>query len=500
MAGFSSTKNNPIHHTKYQNMKHLISLLLVSVTWSTANAQVGIGIQQPQATLDVNGTLKIGAVANGTPAKGTIRWNDGKSDFEGYNGFSWVSLTGGKSGWGNQQSYSYESSASNQFLDQNSAQNGTELGSALAIYGDLLVAGAFRDIKFNEINKWGQGSVRIFKRSGDRWTQWNRMNDPDGNINDYFGKSVGISATHLIAGAPNAQNASAASIGKAYVYEYNESTYLPPVTLTASDAQDGDNFGNAVAIDGNYAAVGAPGNDISGVLGMGRAYVFQRNGSLWPQMSIITAPDGTAYDNFGYTITVKGDLLVIASPFKKINNLSNAGKVYVYRQSGSGWGLIASLVSPIPTYNERFGFSLCLHGDKLIVGSPSDYSINMPESGKVYVYTVQSNSVTYHSTVADPLGVPGDGFGTSVSMYNDVLIAGSRYANVLSALYQGKASVFRWTNNNWQHEATLTAARVEPYMYFGTAVAIGQWGAMVGGPWADYHDRKDNGEVFFYKK
>lgn len=107
-------------------MKTFLFHVFVTLLNVQCIAQIGIGTQQPQATLDVNGTLKIGAVANGIPAKGTIRWNDIKNDFEGFNGSAWVSLTGLSGAWGSKTQYVNEYDASNVLLQYNS--QGTSVG------------------------------------------------------------------------------------------------------------------------------------------------------------------------------------------------------------------------------------------------------------------------------------------------------------------------------------------------------------------------------------
>ncbi|MBC7850569.1 MAG: hypothetical protein H7Y31_12585, partial [Chitinophagaceae bacterium] len=84
----------------------LILLLIIAalITIQTSSQNVGIGTNTPTEKLEVNGAIKIGTTAAATA--GTIRWNNGKNDFEGFNGKSWVSLTGGKSAWGSQASFS----------------------------------------------------------------------------------------------------------------------------------------------------------------------------------------------------------------------------------------------------------------------------------------------------------------------------------------------------------------------------------------------------------
>jgi uncharacterized protein (TIGR02145 family) len=77
-------------------MKQLILLItLMSVTTISTAQNVGIGVDTPSVKLDVAGELRISASENPAPIAGTMRWNEESTDFEGYNGTEWVSLTAG---------------------------------------------------------------------------------------------------------------------------------------------------------------------------------------------------------------------------------------------------------------------------------------------------------------------------------------------------------------------------------------------------------------------
>lgn len=100
---------------------------------------------------------------------------------------------------------------------------------------------------------------------------------------DYFGFSTSVSGENILVGAPNKDDAGSAS-GAAYVFvRYENDFYWAPlVTLTASDAQAGDEFGRSVAISSDYAIVGAPYQD-SGGLDRGAAYIYgQDEGGMIP--------------------------------------------------------------------------------------------------------------------------------------------------------------------------------------------------------------------------
>ena len=95
----------------------------------------------------------------------------------------------------------------------------------------------------------------------------------------------------------------------------------------------GDWFGFSVGVSGNMAVVGAYGNDDFGS-STGSAYVFGFNGSGWAQEQKLLASDGAAYDNFGYSVAISGDVAVVTALLDDTGG-GNFGSAYVYRFNGN---------------------------------------------------------------------------------------------------------------------------------------------------------------------
>jgi hypothetical protein len=475
-----------------------IFMMLVFFTHNKIIAQhVGIGTITPLQTLDVNGGLRIGETS--TASTGSIRWNETKSDFEGYNGVAWVSLTGGKGKWGDQATFSTENEASQISLVYGD-KPGTLLGWDIEGNGDWIVAGAFRDADPYNEHHWDAGSIRVFHRTTDTWDQPLTAYDPDATTNDFFGFSVGMTSTHVIAGAYQADMPNVNDQGKAYVYAYNSNQLTLQTVLLASDAQASDHFGSAVSIYGDYAVVGAPHNDVLGYEGMGRAYVFTRNGTIWTQTLLLSPGDGTHYDSFGGTVKLWGDYMAIASPSKTINGYVGAGKVYVYKRNGNNWSLIQQIISPVPKANESFGSALEMNDNKLFIGAPDNAIASSDSCGLVHIYQINNNSVTYDTTISPSGGKVMDGFGSSIDFLNNTLLVGAHTSTLGAIPEQGKAYVYTYGNNQWTEEAKLKSSTNERGMYFGKAVALVPGYAIVAAPLADTWSWPDHGQLFFFKQ
>ena len=246
------------------------------------------------------------------------------------------------------------------------------------------------------------GAAYIFTRSGSTWTQQAKLVSSDLQANDYFGISVSINsdATYAIVGAYLEDGGAGDPLdaaGAAYIFTRSGSTWTQQAKLTASDAQGDDYFGYSVSIngDGDYAIVGANGEDTGGS-SAGAAYIFTRSGSTWTQQQKIQSSDIQANDNFGISVSMSsdGDYAVVGAygenggPGDPINA---AGAAYVFTRSGSTWTEQAILRASDAQSVDRLGQTVSISGDGAyaITGAPyEDGGAGNPISyaGAAYIY------------------------------------------------------------------------------------------------------------------
>ena len=137
--------------------------------------------------------------------------------------------------------------------------------------------------------------------------------------------------------------------------------------LTANDGAPEDFFGYHVSLDGERIAVGAWGDDDKGT-NSGSAYVFRWDGYQWIQEAKLTAADGAANDEFGVTLSLDSDRLVVAAQWDDDKG-TNSGSVYVFRWNGSTWIQEAKLIASDGAAHDRFGWSVDLEGELIVVGA-----------------------------------------------------------------------------------------------------------------------------------
>src|SRR5688572_17564813 len=141
--------------------------------------------------------------------------------------------------------------------------------------------------------------------------------------------------------------------------------------LLASDLAQGDEFGSAVALQGDWALVGAPLDDDMGFQS-GSVYVFRRNGIGWIEHQKLTASDEQPSDSFGFSVAMDATRAVIGAPLQDPQGSFGAGSAYVFELQGSTWVETAK-VWGMPTYSTaHFGYAVSISGDRILIGVRDD--------------------------------------------------------------------------------------------------------------------------------
>ncbi|WP_223034080.1 T9SS type A sorting domain-containing protein [Hanstruepera marina] len=330
-------------------------------------------------------------------------------------------------------------------------ESSDRFGRSVSISGDYIVVGAYQeDDDVNGNNSLnGAGSAYIFKRDvSDTWIEIQKIVASDRNSSDRFGQSVSMDGDYLIVGANLEDedvtgNNTLSSSGSAYLFEKDGSDIWNEVQkLTASDRQSGDLFGWSVSISGDYAVVGAYNEDedelgSNTLNNSGSAYVFERNGTgIWNEVKKIVASNRSAEDNFGYSVAIENDIVVIGSigedeDASELNTLINSGAVYIFNRENSGdWLLNAKRVALDRSDNDSFGNSVSLSGSYLAVGANDEdedgNGMNtLSDAGSAYLFEfISGNWQQVQKLNASDRGA-GDIFGAAISIDNENLIIGA---------------------------------------------------------------------------
>ncbi len=235
----------------------------------------------------------------------------------------------------------------------------------------------------------------------------------------------------------------------------------------------GDSFGFSVAISGDTAVLGAPWRNENGA-SSGSAYVFQWNGSQWAEMTKLVPDDLAAEDHFGFAVAVSGNTAIVGvSPDEEVHG--NCGWAYLFQRSDSQWTQVTKLGPKCG----GFGRSVAISGETLIAGAPEQVDEKSNAAGSAYIFQKTDSGWTEAARVVAADGEQGDRFGQSVSISGNTAIIGA----------SGSAYMFEQTGKGWTEVSKLLAEdNEEGTNAFGASVSISDGRAIVG---ADRDD--DNG-------
>jgi len=320
------------------------------------------------------------------------------------------------------------------------------------------------------------GAAYIFTKSGNVWTEQQKLLSSDIAAGDMFGYDVCMSGNgNTCAVGAWGDSTAGAYTGAAYIFTRSGNSWVQQQKLMSNDIQSDDNFGSCLTLtpDGNTCIVGANSEDTGGS-GSGTVYVFTRSGETWTQQQKIKASDATQGDNFGSSISVSkdGNTFVVGARLED-GVTSDSGSAYIFTKSGDTWTQQSKLL-PGVQINAHFGESCDISddGNTCIVGAPRQ-SFEATASGTAYVFTRSGETWTLQQRlfVNDP--EPGDFLGISCAISSDgnTCIVGARDKNN-GGTNAGAAYVFTRSGETWTLLEPLYAYDAEPNDNFGISCTI----------------------------
>jgi len=295
---------------------------------------------------------------------------------------------------------------------------GNRFGSPIAVDGETLVAAATNDAT----NGQATGAVRVFVRGAQGWEPQQTLNSSEIQLYDYFGNSVAVDGDTIVVGNGSHDLADYGE-GAAWVFVRSGGTWTEQARLIAPDGKKADNFGRSVAVSGDTVVVGAQASDDHGP-GSGSAYIYVRSGTNWNLQQKLSPSDLGPEDIFGVEVDLDGDRALIGAYADDDDGISS-GTVYYYTRSGETGSLIQQVHSPTAEAYRYFGMSVDVFGDRMIVGEPG-YDAGATSTGRAYVYVLNGGSWTYSHYVGPSSYSEGDNWGRAVAISEKaVIVAGS---------------------------------------------------------------------------
>lgn len=426
------------------------------------------------------------------------------------------------------------------YIKATNTGTGDQFGQSVALDGAYALVGANLESSSatgvggdQTDNSFGNaGAVYVLQRTGPSWGHAAYLKASNTDAFDRFGGSVDVSGTTVVVGA-NAERSAATGVngddsddsapnsGAAYVFEGSGTNWAQVAYLKASNTEENDVFGYCVAIDGDTIAIGAPEerSDANGVDGdqsdnsvssAGAVYVFRRTGGVWAQEAYLKASDSDEGDRFGWTLALEGDRLVVGAPDEGTPAFARRGVAYVFERTGTSWAQVERLTASNGDALDRFGHSVALSGDTIVVGAPGERSSSpgvdgdqndnsIGNAGAAYVFTHSGGTWSQQAYLKASNPGSSDEFGHALALANDMLVVTAHREassssgidsdqNDNSAFMTGAGYLFTRTGDAWFQEAYLKGPDTDIFDVFGTDVAIDGTTVLIGSAGEDGSD------------
>ncbi len=354
-------------------------------------------------------------------------------------------------------------------------------GSSLALSGDFAFVGEPRG---------DAGLVHVYRRGPAGWRAASTLKAPTPAANDMFGVSVAADGATLLVGQSSAPTSPDG--GKGMVHVFSRTTagaWQSAGMLNAASLAPRAGFGTAMLVKGDVAFVGAPGFE------NGAVFMFKRaaNGT-WSAAGRL-AVDGLAEnDQFGAAIAMDGDRLAVGAP----GRATAKGAVFMFTRDAAGnYTQSGLLVAAAGADAARLGSSLALNGTRLIAGAPGANPIagrRGASMGSVTVFEYSAIAEIWRERQSFAPFVAGNArFGQSVAAAgNEVWVGAPATSYNTGNIYRVQPDA----EGSWTNMRTLAATGVEPGSMFGATMVVSGNTAAVGMPM----DAEGAGTVMFFAR
>ena len=365
-------------------------------------------------------------------------------------------------------------------------------GRALAIDGQTAVIGA---PSWDNDGKVRQGAAYVFTRNGGGWVERVRLTDEDPRAADGFGNAIALDGDTVAVGMFNrlqTQPIFATSAGAVAVFTGAGADWTQQATLKPDDLVDMNFFGMSVDLDGDTLIAGAP--TFFSTQNQS-AYVFVRSGATWTQQDKLTPPDETANRAFGQAVAVAGDVALVGAP-RGAQMPQPPGEVYVFTRSGTTWSPAGTITPDDSADGDNFGCAIDFDGQTAVIGACEAYDVT-PGPGKAYVFVRAGNAWTQQAKLeADVDGLPLD--VDDVALYGDRVVIGSADAPKVLGEWTGAAFVYERQGQQWSHVQTLYAADAQTEDGFGEAVVLSADTLLAGAPDKNVLNNGEQGAAYAF--
>ncbi|MFK0733770.1 MAG: hypothetical protein ACIWVG_21880, partial [Gloeotrichia echinulata HAB0833] len=387
----------------------------------------------------------------------------------------------------------------------------SRFGRSTATSGQWLIVGAYlheRAFVGDGGNDFGAALIFQLQKDGS-WLQTQKLQPPELKASDGFGYSVDINGDWAIVGTlysdvvkPNG--------GAAYMFHLENGQWVQKDRLAPTDLKASDLFGDSVALDGEWAIVGARSVEAPNAGDAGAAYIFHLENGVWVQKQKLQPPELKTGDYFGDSVDINGDWAIVGARQADLPNAGDAGSAYIFHLESGVWVQKHRLQPTELKANDLFGYSVAITGEWAFVGAP--YADALPgrvDTGAVYVFHLENGVWVQKPKLQPPDLNANDWFGAAVTINGNRAVVGARGLEGITWDNSGGAYIFRLENGEWEEEFKFVADRMDSEyttgwdIYQNRSVALTNWGvAFLGASVTRYRTNASTyggkGEILYY--
>ncbi len=334
-------------------------------------------------------------------------------------------------------------------------------GHSIDVDGDRLAVGAYKQIGPGGYT----GAAYVFEKKAGIWEETAVVHASDGASGDYFGLDVAIDGDTLLVGAPRTEPPGTNS-GKAYIFEKQGTSWIQTTILDPSNGGPQTVAGSSVALSGDLALLGAPGQTGGPESRCGGAFVFERSGSTWTQTQLIW-PGAPVKDGlFGQSVAIGTDHVMIGAD----------GYSYVYERTPGGLVQTQMIIRDSP--DDGTGAAIAISGSWALISAPNVSVSGAWGAGVVCAYLLMGNTWVKRGEFHASDAQAADYFGSSLALAGSHAFIGMPADG---ATNKGAAYHFELGPAGWEEVMKFVPNDHHPDDFFGVAVALGENGEGFGG-------------------
>lgn len=347
-------------------------------------------------------------------------------------------------------------------------------GAGIAVSGDRVLVGA----QLDDERDVDAGAAYVLELVNGALVEVQKLLPPSPGYGQRFGRAVAIDGHRALVGSENHQKAFGAGAG--LLYERTAGGWVLADTLFAAQPEHGADLGASVALEGDRAVLGAPGNSLD----VGKVLVFERTAGGWVEVDQLHPAGPETVRGFGTSVEVSGDRILVGAVH------SGGGMAaYVFDRGPAGWSQTARLVGTGAEQANGYDHGIALDGDRAVVAVPYE------SPGRAFVFEL-AGGTWVQTKVLFGSGDPLHEFGSAVDVRGDRIAVGGVDLSSFG-IAEEYVEVFRANGADWVTEALVPRETNASITGFGRDVALWRDSILVGSP-ADAAPDYDAGGVHVF--